>query len=135
MQRMLRAEPSNSDTTGARPPGPLACSVPCCPSTSGPMARLLAFLALLLLPALALAVDGNGGLVTIRDNNTAVPYASTATVSGASGAAKVTLKLNGLTHAVPDDIDLILVSPSGQRALLMSDVGGSSAINTALITL
>ena len=34
------------------------------------------------------------------------------------------LVLNGLSHSWPDDIDMLLVSPQGKDALVMSDAGG-----------
>jgi subtilisin-like proprotein convertase family protein len=34
------------------------------------------------------------------------------------------LKLSGYTHTFPDDVGVLLVGPQGQKALLMSDVGG-----------
>ena len=35
------------------------------------------------------------------------------------------MQINGLSHTYPDDIDMLLVSPSGQNAIFMSDAGGS----------
>lgn len=50
-------------------------------------------------------------------------------VSGLQGRiSKVKVKLNGLSHSYPDDLDILLVSPSGQSVLLMSDAGGSAAL-------
>jgi uncharacterized repeat protein (TIGR01451 family) len=40
----------------------------------------------------------------------------------------VTVALNGVTHAFPDDIDIILVSPAGQKVVIMSDCGGGHSI-------
>jgi hypothetical protein len=37
--------------------------------------------------------------------------------------SKVVVKLNGLSHSYPDDLDLLLVGPDGQSAMLMSDAG------------
>jgi uncharacterized repeat protein (TIGR01451 family) len=48
---------------------------------------------------------------------------------------KVTLTLSNLTHSFPDDIDLLLEGPGGQKAILMSDAGGSSALNNVNVTL
>ena len=39
--------------------------------------------------------------------------------------SKVIVKLNGLQHTYPDDIDILLVGPGGQKVMLMSDAGGS----------
>ena len=67
----------------------------------------------------------NPTAITINDNAPASPYPSTISVSGLTGNVyKVTVKLNGLTHTYPDDIDILLVGPGGQNAIIMSDVGG-----------
>jgi hypothetical protein len=43
--------------------------------------------------------------------------------------------LFGLSHAYPDDIDILLVGPAGQNAIIMSDVGGSSDVSGLILTL
>ena len=51
-------------------------------------------------------------------------YPSTISLSGAAGSvASMTLYLT-LEHTAPDDLDVLLVSPSGRTVVLMSDVGG-----------
>jgi subtilisin-like proprotein convertase family protein len=64
----------------------------------------------------------------------AAPYPSTIAVSGITGAVnKVTATLNLFNHTFPDDVDVLLVGPGGQKLLLMSDVGGSAdAINVTV---
>jgi hypothetical protein len=37
------------------------------------------------------------------------------------------VQLNNFSHQLPQDIDVLLVGPNGQRVLLMSDAGGSNA--------
>ncbi|TRV71513.1 MAG: subtilase, partial [Microcystis panniformis Mp_MB_F_20051200_S6D] len=59
----------------------------------------------------------------------------TINVSGLSGninSLKVTL--TNLSHTWPDDIDVLLVGPTGTKALLMSDVGGSGGVNNVTLT-
>jgi subtilisin-like proprotein convertase family protein len=57
------------------------------------------------------------------------PYPSTIDVSGLPrGITDVNATLTGLSHDYPDDIDAMLVGPSGQRVMLMSDAGGSNSI-------
>lgn len=65
------------------------------------------------------------------------PYPSNITVSGVSGTiTDVNVILYDLDHTFPDDIDIVLVSPTGQAVTLMSDCGGSTDITTgAPITL
>ena len=38
----------------------------------------------------------------------------------------MTVDLNGVSHTWPDDIDVLLVAPSGESLVLMSDTGGST---------
>ena len=78
----------------------------------------------------------NSGLITINDNSTASPYPSSITVSGVSAnvVTKVTVSLNGFSHTFPDDVDILLVGPQGQRSIIMSDAGGSpDAVNLNLL--
>ncbi|MBX7187700.1 MAG: hypothetical protein K1Y01_21340 [Vicinamibacteria bacterium] len=59
----------------------------------------------------------------------ASPYPSTIVVPALPGrVSKVTATLTGFSHAWPQDVDVILVGPQGQKVLLMSDVGGSSPV-------
>ncbi|GBF56052.1 alkaline phosphatase [Microcystis sp. 0824] len=39
-----------------------------------------------------------------------------------------------LYNTWPDDIDVLLVGPTGAKALLMSDVGGSDDVNNVTLT-
>jgi uncharacterized repeat protein (TIGR01451 family) len=71
----------------------------------------------------------NNTAIAIPDHGPASPYPSTISVSGLTGlVGKVTVSLNGVTHGFPDDIDIILVSPTGQKVVLMSDTGGGHSI-------
>lgn len=42
---------------------------------------------------------------------------------------KVIVRLKGLSHTYPDDIDALLVGPGGQKVIFMSDVGGNNAVS------
>lgn len=62
-------------------------------------------------------------------NQLATPYPSTIAVSGAGTSAVVfDVKLKGITHNEPDALDMLLVGPGGQNAIIMSDVGGGPAV-------
>jgi subtilisin-like proprotein convertase family protein len=72
---------------------------------------------------------GPAGPINIRNQGTAAPYPSVLSVSGAIGTiTKVTVHVHGFAHKFPRDVDMMLVSPSGDRAMLMSDVGGASPV-------
>ena len=60
--------------------------------------------------------------LTIRTKSD--PYPSAVTLSGlGTKVFDVDVTLKGLTHTYPDDLDVLLVGPGGQRTRLMSDVG------------
>jgi len=66
----------------------------------------------------------------------AAPYPSQVTVAGiVDPVFDVTVRLNGLSHSFPDDVDLLLVAPNGDKIVLMSDVGGSVGITGVTLTL
>jgi len=76
----------------------------------------------------------NSQVITIADASAAFPYPSTIAVSGMTGAvANVTVTLRGVNHSFPDDLDVLLVSPSGANTLLMSDAGGFADLNDATL--
>lgn len=76
-----------------------------------------------------------GSSVTIADGQPASQYPSAVTVAGLAGTvAKVTVRLDGLAHTYPDDLDIALVSPWGQAVMLMSDAGGGNELNGVTLT-
>ena len=78
----------------------------------------------------------NPSAITINTSGIATPYPSNISVSGLSGLiTSVTVSLNNLSHDLPDDIDMLLVGPGGQNAIIMSDVGGSIAVTGVTLTL
>ena len=77
----------------------------------------------------------NTAAISILDNRSGSPYPSSITVQGMSGViSKVIVKLNGLQHTYPDDIDILLVGPGGQKVMLMSDAGGSPDVVNVNLT-
>ncbi|MEO8149224.1 MAG: T9SS type A sorting domain-containing protein [Bacteroidia bacterium] len=75
------------------------------------------------------SVFSNSSLISINDNTIATPYPSSINVSGIPATATVrSVNLNSITHTFSDDIDIVLVSPTGQVVTLMSDVGGSNGL-------
>jgi len=68
----------------------------------------------------------------------ATPYPSTINVSGFSPSdtvQKVTVTLHNLRHSTPDDLDILLVGPSGQNLIVLSDAGGGFADPDVPITI
>ena len=79
------------------------------------------------------AFVGDG--VSIADNQPGSPYPSGINVTNQVGTiTKVTVRLDGLSHTYPDDLDLALVSPAGTAVMLMSDAGGSTDLNSVSLT-
>lgn len=77
-------------------------------------------------------VFANNNAITINDatvnGGRATPYPSQITVSNLVGnIAKVVVTLDGFNHTFPDDVDVLLVGPNGQKVIVMSDAGGSTA--------
>ena len=81
----------------------------------------------------ATVVTGNvycntGPITTPVTIGTATPYPSNITVSGAATTmAKVAVTLKNVSHAYPDDFDVLLVGPTGQNLVLVSDAGNPGA--------
>ncbi|MCI0746263.1 MAG: putative Ig domain-containing protein [Verrucomicrobia subdivision 3 bacterium] len=72
----------------------------------------------------------NAATIKIAGSGAGAPYPGTIELSGLPGAiSKVAVALSGLSHTFPDDLDILLVGPAGQRAMLMSDCGGGNGVN------
>ena len=81
------------------------------------------------------SVFSNPGSITIPSSGAATPYPSTITVSGVSGTiSDVNVTIKGLTHTNPDDLDILLVGPSGEKIILMSDCGGTPDVSSINLT-
>jgi subtilisin-like proprotein convertase family protein len=64
------------------------------------------------------------------------PYPSNVTVAGApSLISKITATINNFNHTFPDDVDVLLVSPTGRSMIIMSDSGSSTVATNLNITL
>lgn len=75
----------------------------------------------------------NTNAIAIQDSETpptaGAPYPSTNIVTGLNGSfiTKVTVQLFGFAHTFPSDVDIVLVGPQGQNAIVMSNVGGQDS--------
>jgi subtilisin-like proprotein convertase family protein len=77
-----------------------------------------------------------GAAVSIPDGGAGSPYPSTINVSGVNGTIrKLKIVLSSLSHAYPDDLDIVLVGPDGRAVKLISDVGGSGNLNAVTLTI
>src|SRR5262245_57309988 len=103
-------------------------------------------LAVVSMSAPAMATDFTTLLpITITDcpnpcpatGQTASLFPSTITVAGEVGVVqRVSVTLNGFSHAFPADVDFLLVSPTGRKSVLMSDFGaGSPGVSNIDVTL
>jgi subtilisin-like proprotein convertase family protein len=54
----------------------------------------------------------------------ATPYPSNITVAGVPNGSAVTVRLKNLNHTYPSDVDVLLVGPTGQKFILLSDAIG-----------
>jgi len=75
-----------------------------------------------------------------NNNATATPYPSTIAVSGLSGALiSLSVTLNNVSYSYSDDIDVLLVGPTGKSLILVAalgpNTGSSVAANHATLTL
>ena len=77
----------------------------------------------------------NTTLISIPGSGIGSLYPSKISVAGLpSNPSKVTVTLKGISHTYPDDLDVLLVGPGGQKVLLMSDAGGGTDINNVTLT-
>src|ERR1043166_1369366 len=76
----------------------------------------------------------NATAISIPNSGSASPYPSTITISNYAGALNgLSVRLININHNNPDDLDLLLVGPGGQKTLLMSDCGATpNLINVTL---
>ncbi len=88
------------------------------------------------------AVFSNGGFIDINAVNSSpepepvIPYPSDIEVLGLSGVVTgISVTINGLTHSSPDDLDMLLVGPSGQTFHFWSDVGGANSVENVSVTI
>jgi subtilisin-like proprotein convertase family protein len=103
-----------------------------------------------------MGVIGNGWNVTVTTTNNAATtftnggtaihagdgargrastYGSAITTSGLTGAiSNVKVTLTNLNHLNPDDLDILLVGPSGKNIMLLSDAGGTTDVVNQTLT-
>ena len=71
-------------------------------------------------------MPGAGGVIN-DGKASAYPVTTNTYVDGLAGTVTdVNLHINGFTHERPDDVDIMLVSPTGKKSLVMSDVAAGA---------
>jgi subtilisin-like proprotein convertase family protein len=77
------------------------------------------------------AISGtNLSAISIPSVGAASPYPSEINVTNHAGLVTgVQVSLTNFSHSSPDDVDLILVAPNGNKVVLMSDVGGANPVS------
>jgi subtilisin-like proprotein convertase family protein len=86
-------------------------------------------------PADIRIIPSNAAPISINDLTPASPYPSSIEIAGLTGSVSgLSLTIHGLSHTAPDDIDLLLVSPSGRSVMLISDVGGTTPVSNLDLT-
>ena len=71
--------------------------------------------------------------ITIPTIGSGSPYPSTISVTGVPAVSNITVKVS-VTHPYISDLDLLLVSPSGKKIMLLSDAGGGSSITATTLS-
>ena len=72
--------------------------------------------------------------IEIPSQGTATPYPSNIDVSNLNGRIrKVTVRLNNVTHSLLADLEFMLVAPSGESVVLLSEAGTFRFVNTNLV--
>ena len=81
-------------------------------------------------PELLATKFSNSAAIVIPDAGQPAAEPSAISVSGVSGiVSSVRVRIDGLSHTDPDDLDILLVGPNGRIASLMSDAGGYRNLN------
>jgi uncharacterized repeat protein (TIGR01451 family) len=77
----------------------------------------------------------NTNSIVIPEHGPGSPYPSIINVTGLTGyVTKAVVKLSGLTHSFPSDVNVLLVNPAGRGTLLMSHNGGAYSITNVTLT-
>jgi uncharacterized repeat protein (TIGR01451 family) len=77
----------------------------------------------------------NNNVIIIPNSGQANTYPSTLNVSGVTGlVTKVKVHLRQFSHSFPEDVDILLVGPAGQKVLLMSDAGAGTSVSGLNLT-
>jgi uncharacterized repeat protein (TIGR01451 family) len=77
----------------------------------------------------------SGNPILIPDSGPATPYPSTINISSVTGlVSKATVTISNLSHAFPNDLEMLLVAPSGRATVLMAGTGGPYSVTNVTLT-
>jgi subtilisin-like proprotein convertase family protein len=78
----------------------------------------------------------NTTAIAIPESGPASPYPASITVSGMAGpVTSAQVVLHGVTHSALSDVDVMVVAPSGENLVVLSDAGdGSTTASNATLT-
>ncbi|MBD2551535.1 S8 family serine peptidase, partial [Microcystis elabens FACHB-917] len=93
-------------------------------------------------PAATARILNDDGLIAACNPESITIYSRGASISsvidvgdwGTSAIKSIEITLYGVCHTYPDDVDILLVGPTGAKSLLMSDAGGSNQLNNVTLT-
>ena len=78
----------------------------------------------------------NNTPIIIPSYGAATPYPATNAIAGLDGVvSQMSLSLTNFYHRFPSDINMLLVSPAGQKVVVMGAVGGSIMVTNLYLTL
>lgn len=70
----------------------------------------------------------NPATITINDSGPATPYPSVIDIKANGRIGDLNVKLYGFTHTHDADVDVMLVGPEGQCAIVQSEVGAHDLV-------
>ncbi len=123
LQARVNLSVTHSGPASTLPGGPLVYTIHA--ANSGPSSLLIAH---------ASSFTSSTPII-ITDALPAIPYPSSLAVSGLSSLITLSASLFNFNHTWPNDVDVLLVAPTGHKLLLMSDAGGGSGSATTNVTL
>jgi subtilisin-like proprotein convertase family protein len=119
----VNARVASADSDGVSAPGPVTTEDPVTPNAPQSFSN-----------ATPITITDCPGTCTTPQ--AASVYSSDIAVSGVVGVVeRVSVTLNGFTHAFPGDVDILLVSPTGRKSVIMSDFAGSATQSVTNINL
>jgi hypothetical protein len=80
----------------------------------------------------SLLTFSNSATISIPDNGPSIPYPSQIDVPDIGDPSSMTVELLGINHTFPKDIDVLLVDPTGDAMIILSDTAALDWVNLDL---